>query len=94
MQKRCYKKECKFCAVDIESVHGTSCRGTFLRLMYPLHFHKIVCFVFCFTLQVESDISDIYLQLHKSFEDESKVLVSTHTTGTVMKDQLCFTCLS
>lgn len=31
--------------------------------------------------QVESDISDIYLQLHKSFEEESKVLVSTHMFG-------------
>ena len=39
---------------------------------------------------MESDISDIYLQLHNSFEDESKCLVSTHLIGAVMKDQLCF----
>ena len=39
---------------------------------------------------MENDISDIYLQLHNSFEDETKCLVSTHLIGAVMKDQLCF----
>ena len=43
---------------------------------------------------MESDISDIYLQLHKGFEDESNFLVSTHTIGEVMKDQRCFACPS
>lgn len=48
---------------------------------------KYVVLVF-FTLKVDSDISDIYLQLHKSFEEESRFLVSTHSTEAVIKDPL------
>ena len=69
-----------------------SVHKTFLRFMYHSFFHRILCFCY-FTFQVENDISDIYLTLHKSFEDETKLLVSTNRTGAVMKDQLCFYCV-
>ena len=48
---------------------------------------------FFYILKVKSDISDIYLRLHKSFQEESNFMVRTHTTEVVMKVQFCFRCL-